>query len=132
VSIYLWATIAADLDIPKETIAAALGHRSGSVTDIYINFNRKKIDAANRQVLDHLFYANCTSENSPKAPFSGYVGKNQPFLIIFNYTIGLFPIIVCLNHSQNSTNLEILRNVLLGIELHKIQDYSYFEQIQSS
>lgn len=51
---HTWATIAADLDIPKETIAAALGHRSGSVTDIYINFNRKKIDAANRQVLDYL------------------------------------------------------------------------------
>ncbi len=35
-----------------------------------------------------LFYANYTSDNLPKAPVFGYVRKNQPFLIIFNYTIG--------------------------------------------
>lgn len=38
-----WATIAASLDIPKETISAALGHSIGSnVTSIYINFDKKK------------------------------------------------------------------------------------------
>ena len=47
-----WATIAAGLDIPKETIAAALGHGSNTVTDIYIKFDNKKIDIANRQVID--------------------------------------------------------------------------------
>lgn len=51
-----WATIAAELEIPKETIAAALGHSWGnSVTDIYIDFNRKKIDEANRKVIDYIF-----------------------------------------------------------------------------
>lgn len=51
-----WATIAASLDIPKETIAAALGHGGRSVTDIYIDFDRKKIDEANRKVLDWVLY----------------------------------------------------------------------------
>lgn len=47
-----WATIAAGLDIPKETIAAVLGHGGNSVTDIYIKFDQKKIDQAIRQVID--------------------------------------------------------------------------------
>ena len=52
---HTWATIAAELDIPKETISAALGHEIGSeVTSIYINFDRKKIDEANRRVIDYL------------------------------------------------------------------------------
>lgn len=50
---HTWATIAAELDIPKETIAAALGHSSRSVTDIYIRFDQKKIDEANRKVIDY-------------------------------------------------------------------------------
>lgn len=51
-----WATIAAYLDIPKETIAAALGHSSHSVTDIYIEFDKSKIDVANRRVLNFVLY----------------------------------------------------------------------------
>ena len=51
-----WATIAASLDIPKETIAAALGHSSHSVTDIYIEFDRRKVDEANRRVLNYVLY----------------------------------------------------------------------------
>lgn len=51
-----WATIAASLDIPKETIAAALGHGGNSVTDIYIDFDRRKVDEANRRVLDWVLY----------------------------------------------------------------------------
>ncbi|MCI1683798.1 MAG: site-specific integrase [Bacteroides sp.] len=51
---HTWASIAAELDIPKETIAAALGHSQNSVTDIYINFDKKKIDEANRLVIDSL------------------------------------------------------------------------------
>lgn len=52
---HTWATIAAGLDIPKETISAALGHEIGSdVTSIYIKFDRKKIDEANRKVIDYL------------------------------------------------------------------------------
>lgn len=51
-----WATIAAELDIPKETIAAALGHGGNTVTDIYIDFNQRKIDEANRKVIDYVMY----------------------------------------------------------------------------
>lgn len=51
-----WATIAASLDIPKDTIAAALGHGGNTVTDIYIDFDQKKVDIANRKVLDWVFY----------------------------------------------------------------------------
>lgn len=52
---HTWATIAAGLDIPKETISAALGHEIGSdVTSIYIKFDQKKIDEANRKVIDYL------------------------------------------------------------------------------
>ena len=55
---HTWATIAASLDIPKETISAALGHEIGSaVTSIYIDFDQKKVDEANRAVLD---YIKCT------------------------------------------------------------------------
>ena len=53
---HAWATIAASLDIPKETIAAALGHGGNTVTDIYIKFDRQKVDDANRRVLDWVLY----------------------------------------------------------------------------
>ena len=47
-----WATIASDLDIPKETISGALGHEIGSkVTGIYIDYDIKKVDAANKKVI---------------------------------------------------------------------------------
>ncbi len=51
-----WATIAASLDIPKETIGKALGHSEwdSTTTDLYINFDNKKIDEANRKVIDYL------------------------------------------------------------------------------
>lgn len=52
---HTWATIAASLDIPKETISAALGHEIGSpITSIYIDFNQKKVDEANRKVIDYV------------------------------------------------------------------------------
>ena len=52
---HTWATLAAELDIPKETIAAALGHDMGNTTTaIYITFNQKKVDEANRRVIDFL------------------------------------------------------------------------------
>lgn len=47
-----WATTASVLDIPKETIAAGLGHGGTTVTDIYINFDRSKVDVANRRIID--------------------------------------------------------------------------------
>lgn len=52
---HTWATIAAKLDIPKETISAALGHEIGSkITSIYIDFDQNKIDEANRKVIDYV------------------------------------------------------------------------------
>lgn len=51
-----WATIAASLDIPKETIAQALGHAQNTVTDVYIQFDRRKVDAANRRVINYVLY----------------------------------------------------------------------------
>lgn len=52
---HTWATLAAELDIPDETISLALGHSSGNrVTNIYINRDRKKVDAANRKVIDYV------------------------------------------------------------------------------
>ena len=47
------ATIMSELDIPNETIAAALGHEHGNkVTNIYIEYNEKKVDDANRKLID--------------------------------------------------------------------------------
>lgn len=52
-----WATTASELDIPKETIAAGLGHNIGSpITSIYIDFNLKKVDEANRKIIDYILY----------------------------------------------------------------------------
>lgn len=47
------ATIMSELNIPNETIAAALGHEHGNrVTNIYIEYNEKKVDEANRKLID--------------------------------------------------------------------------------
>lgn len=51
---HTWATMAAELDIPKETIAAGLGHGGNTVTDIYIRFDLRKVDEANRRVIDYV------------------------------------------------------------------------------
>lgn len=55
---HTWATIAAQLDIPKETISKALGHGKKVVTDIYIDFDQTKIDEANRKVIDYVLETN--------------------------------------------------------------------------
>lgn len=52
-----WATIASGLDIPKETIAEALGHEMGNATTaIYIDYDKRKVDSANRKVIDYVMY----------------------------------------------------------------------------
>lgn len=54
---HTWATIAAELDIPDKIISMALGHsEEQTVTDIYIHRNRKKVDDANRKVMDWVLY----------------------------------------------------------------------------
>ena len=50
-----WATIAAEIDIPDATISAGLGHGHGDkTTAIYVNFRQKKVDEANRRVIDYI------------------------------------------------------------------------------
>ena len=53
---HTWATIAASLDIPRDTIAHALGHGNNTITDIYIDFDIRKVDEANRRVIDWVLY----------------------------------------------------------------------------
>lgn len=52
---YTWASLAASIDIPIEVISQALGHTYGlAVTLGYIMPDRRKVDEANRKVLDLL------------------------------------------------------------------------------
>ena len=53
-----WATIAYEIGIPKDIIAQALGHSDGhDVTNIYIREDVRKVDEANRRVLDWVLYS---------------------------------------------------------------------------
>lgn len=50
-----WASIAYDIGISKETISDALGHSSGNqTTEIYIKKDQRRIDEANRKVIDYV------------------------------------------------------------------------------
>ncbi|MBD5302371.1 MAG: site-specific integrase [Bacteroides sp.] len=53
-----WATIALnDCDISKDIISQALGHSMGSdITEIYIRRDERKVDEANRKVIDWVWY----------------------------------------------------------------------------
>lgn len=52
---HTWATIAAEIDIPDATISAGLGHGHGDkTTAIYVNFRQKKVDEANRRIIDYV------------------------------------------------------------------------------
>ena len=53
-----WASIAASLDIPVETISEGLGHEYGNkITRIYIHkYDYRKIDEANRKIIDWVLY----------------------------------------------------------------------------
>lgn len=54
---YSWATYAAQIDIPKDTISEALGHSYGNkITAVYIEYDKSKIDAANRRVIDWVIH----------------------------------------------------------------------------
>ena len=54
-----WATIARKIGISKDDIRLALGHGQKTVTDIYIDEDQEKIDAANRKVIDWVLYSKC-------------------------------------------------------------------------
>ena len=50
-----WATYAADLDVPRDVISESLGHEYGSkTTAVYVKFNLRKVDEANRRVIDYI------------------------------------------------------------------------------
>lgn len=50
-----WATIAAEIDVPDATISAGLGHGHGDkTTAIYVNFRQRKVDEANRDIIDYV------------------------------------------------------------------------------
>lgn len=51
---YTFASIGAELDIPRETIALCLGHAWTDVTSHYIAYDMKKIDGAVRKIVDYL------------------------------------------------------------------------------
>lgn len=51
---HTWASIASSLGISNDVIAHALGHSQRSVTDIYIAFDKTRVDEANRRVIDHV------------------------------------------------------------------------------
>ncbi len=52
------ASIAAELDVPLDLIARMLGHTDTTrkVTLVYIDYNQKKVDKANRKVIDWMLY----------------------------------------------------------------------------
>ncbi|MCM1489894.1 MAG: site-specific integrase [Muribaculum sp.] len=57
-----WATIAYnDLDIPKDIIAQGLGHGKQDVTETYIKRDERKVDEANRKIIDWVLYGKLTS-----------------------------------------------------------------------
>lgn len=54
---HTWASLAMELEIPIEVISAALGHSYGArVTMGYVNLSQKKVDDANRRVIDFALY----------------------------------------------------------------------------
>lgn len=60
-----WATIAQEeLDIPRDVIAAALGHSTIDVTTTYLRTEwKKKVDNANRMVIDWVMYGKKKNSN---------------------------------------------------------------------
>lgn len=52
---HTWASIAFEAGVSKDIISLALGHSNGvKVTDIYIKYDLKMIDEANRKVIDYI------------------------------------------------------------------------------
>ena len=51
---YTFASIGAELEIPRETIALCLGNSWADVTDHYIAYGTKRIDDAVRKIIDYV------------------------------------------------------------------------------
>ena len=53
---HTWASLSAELEIPIEITSKGLGHKIGSpVTAIYVQYQRKQVDDANRRIIDYIF-----------------------------------------------------------------------------
>jgi len=54
---HTWATMCAELDVPDPTISLGMGHRIAGhrTTAIYIKRDQRKVDEANRKVIDYIF-----------------------------------------------------------------------------
>jgi hypothetical protein len=75
---HTWATIAAELDIPNEVIAEGLGHEYGNrITNIYIRFDMKKVDAANRKVIDWVLYGKINGKQVVKPGTPEFFGMSK-------------------------------------------------------
>ena len=54
---HTWATIAYEIGLPMDIISQALGHSMGNRTTlIYIKNDQRKVDEANRQLIDYLIH----------------------------------------------------------------------------
>ena len=53
---HTWATLCAEIDIPDPTITLGMGHKTAGhkTTAIYIKRDMKKVDEANRKVIDYI------------------------------------------------------------------------------
>ncbi len=52
---HTWASLAVELDIPDRTVFMGLAHKHGKLSDeTYITMRNKKLDAANRKVIDYV------------------------------------------------------------------------------
>lgn len=53
---YTWATLAYETGVPRDSISQSLGHSFAgpAVTSVYIDYDYKKVDEANRRVLDYV------------------------------------------------------------------------------
>lgn len=73
-----WASIASSLDIPVETISAGLGHEYGNkITAIYINYDNRKVDIANRKVIDWVLYGKIDGKVKVKPGTPKFFGLTQ-------------------------------------------------------
>ena len=74
-----WATIASSIDIPDRVIAEALGHEYGNrITNIYIRFDIKKVDIANRKVLDWVLYGKIDGKEVVRPGSPEFFGLDLP------------------------------------------------------
>lgn len=51
---YTFASLGAEIDIPRETIALCLGHAWSDVTSRYINYDNRKIDEAVKKIVTYV------------------------------------------------------------------------------